>query len=472
MDDDGDTDVLSASSGDNKIAWYENLSPITAVHGPITKIFEFKALLELAQQRHGSFKQNFAEKCTNFLQGPMEKLKMKGTKMENGVPPLAQRIKQTPSSATVRIADIATDLKSKDIAVLDFSAGRAAEHSPDYINQAASQALLTGDTHQTKAQGKHDYLEMVARKLERENNLSLDPDKSIMATMGCKNGLTLALLAIIGPGDEVIVEDPCFVSYQATIGVCGGVTVPVPIRRENRFRWTHAELEAAVTERTRCILLCSPQNPTGTVHTEEDLDMIAAVAQKHNLWVICDEIYERVTWKAREHICLATRPGMQERTIGLMGFTKTFSMGGWRIGFMYAPESIISAAVIFQQHLMTCAGSFTQAGAAFALAEEYRPEVMEMWVDWEKRCDTVATEINKIPGLSCLPPEGGFYAWINIAETGEKSEAFAERMLRDQHIALVPGAPFGASGDDYVRMTCVKSWADLHLGLTRIRQGL
>ena len=124
--------------------------------------------------------------------------------MENGVPPLAQRIKQTPASATVRIADIATDLKSKDIAVLDFSAGRAAEHSPDYINQAASQALLTGDTHQTKAQGKHDYLEMVARKLARENNLSLDPDKSIMATMGCKNGLTLALLAIIGPGDEVI----------------------------------------------------------------------------------------------------------------------------------------------------------------------------------------------------------------------------------------------------------------------------
>ncbi|MCG8606020.1 aminotransferase class I/II-fold pyridoxal phosphate-dependent enzyme, partial [bacterium] len=286
------------------------------------------------------------------------------------VPPLAHRLKQTPSSATVHIADISSDLKRKGVDVLDFSAGRAAEHSPGYINQAASAALLRGDTHQTRGQGKHDYLEMVARKLERENHLPLDPEKSIMATMGCKNGLTLALLATVGPGDEVIVEDPCFVSYMATIGVCGGVPVAVPIRRENKFRWTREELEAAVTERTRCILFCSPQNPTGTVHTEEDLDIIAMVAQEYDLWVVCDEIYERVTWKGRKHLCLATRPDMKERTIGLMGFTKTFSMGGWRIGFMYAPEALISACVVFQQHLMTCAGSFTQAGAAHALSED------------------------------------------------------------------------------------------------------
>lgn len=385
---------------------------------------------------------------------------------------LAQRVADTPSSATVRIADIATDMKRQGLEVLDFSAGRASEHSPDYINQAASDALLAGDTHQTKAQGKHDYLEMVARKLERENGIIADPEKLIMATLGCKNGLTLALLATINPSDEVIVEDPCFVSYQATIGFCGGVSVPVPIRRENQFRWTKEDLENAITKRTRCILFCSPQNPAGTVHITEDLDIISEVARKHNLWVISDEIYERITWKSRRHICLATRPGMKDRAIGLMGFTKTFSMGGWRIGFMYAPESIISAATTFQQHLMTCAGSFTQAGAALALSEDYHPEVKEMWADWEKRCDYVVSEINKIPGLSCIPPEGGFYAWINIENTGEDSDSFAERMLKEQRIALVPGAAFGLSGKYYVRITCVKSWEDIRMGISRLKEGL
>lgn len=386
--------------------------------------------------------------------------------------PLAERVAQTPSSATVRIADLATEMRRNGISVLDFSAGRAAEHSPDYINQAASKALLSGDTHQTPAQGTYEYRSMVARKLERENEIIADPQKNIMATMGCKNGLTLALMATINPGDEVIVEDPCFVSYFATIGFVGGKVVPVPIRPENNFRWDRDELENAMTDRTRVILYCSPQNPTGTVHTEEDLDMIGDVAKKHNLWVVADEIYERITWNGHSHTCLATRPGMKDLTIGLMGFTKTFSMGGWRIGFMYAPESIIKAGTIFQQHLMTCAGSFTQAGAASALSEDYRPEVKEMWEDWGKRCEFVVEEINKIPKLSCKMPEGAFYGWIDIGETGETSHAFCERLLKEQQVALVPGAPFGPSGDRYVRMTLVKSWEDLREGVARIAQGV
>jgi len=385
---------------------------------------------------------------------------------------LARRVSQTPSSGTVGIADLAADLRRRGVHILDFSAGRAAEPSPEYINKAAAQALLTGDTHQTPAQGKPEYRESVARKLQRENDLAVNPDKNVIATLGCKNGLTLALMATINLGDEVIVEDPCFVSYGATIGFCGGKAVPVPLLPENNFRWTSEQLEAAITDRTCCILLCSPQNPAGTVHTEEDLDIIAQVARKHNLWVISDEIYERLTWGSRRHVCMATRPGMKDLAIGLMGFTKTFSMGGWRIGFMYAPEPIIQAGVIFQQHLMTCAGSFTQTGAAVGLSQETRPEVLEMWRDWEKRCKYVTTEINKMPKLSCRMPEGGFYAWIDIRQTGETSAAFCERMLKEQHVALVPGAPFGPSGEGYVRMTCVKSWTDLQRGLSQIGKGM
>ena len=229
---------------------------------------------------------------------------------------IAQRILDAPASATVMIADMAARMKREGIDVLDFSAGRAAEHSPQYINEAASKSLLAGDTHQTMAQGKPEYRQMVARKLARDNGIEADPEKTIMATLGCKNGLTLALLVTVNPGDEVIVEDPCFVSYQTTIAICGGIPMAVPLRKENRFRWTREDLEAAVTERTKVILFCSPQNPAGIVHTEEDLDIIAEVAERHDLLVVSDEIYERLTLGGRRHVCIATRPGMEGRSIG------------------------------------------------------------------------------------------------------------------------------------------------------------
>ena len=385
---------------------------------------------------------------------------------------LSKRVLENPPSATVLIADIAAGMSRQGIDIIDFSAGRAAEHSPYYVNQEAAQALLSGDTHQTMAQGKPEYREACARKLARENGIVADPEKSIIATLGCKQGLTLALMAVVDPGDEVIVEDPCFVSYQPTIRFCGGIPVPVPLRRENHFRWQRDELEAAITDRTKAILFCSPHNPTGTVHTEADLDLISEIASKHDLTVISDEIYERVTWGDRRHICIATRPHMKERSITMMGLTKTFSMGGWRIGFIYAPESIISGMVTLQQHLMTCAGSFTQTGATKALSEEPPSEIKELWKDWERRCQLVVSELNRIPNISCDPPEGGFYAWIDITGTGETSEQLAERLLREYHIALVPGLAFGATGEGYIRMTCVRSWDDLREGLLRFKQAL
>lgn len=385
---------------------------------------------------------------------------------------LSKRVLENPPSATVLIADIAAGMSRQGIDIIDFSAGRAAEHSPYYVNQEAAQALLSGDTHQTMAQGKPEYREACARKLARENGIVADPEKSIIATLGCKQGLTLALMAVVDPGDEVIVEDPCFVSYQPTIRFCGGIPVPVPLRRENHFRWQRDELEAAITDRTKAILFCSPHNPTGTVHTEADLDLISEIASKHDLTVISDEIYERVTWGDRRHICIATRPHMKERSITMMGLTKTFSMGGWRIGFIYAPESIISGMVTLQQHLMTCAGSFTQTGATKALSKEPPSEIKELWKDWERRCQLVVSELNRIPNISCDHPEGGFYAWIDITGTGETSEQLTERLLREYHIALVPGPAFGATGEGYLRMTCVRSWDDLREGLLRFKQAL
>jgi len=390
--------------------------------------------------------------------------------MNTSKPSVAARILDILPSATVRIADMVASMRRQGIEIVDFSAGRASESSPDYINSTAAKALMAGDTHQTMAQGRPEFREACAKKLKQENGIDADPEKNIMATLGCKNGLVLALMAILDLGDEVIIEDPCFVSYRAAIDICGGTPVAVPIRHQNRFRWVKDDLESAVTENSRVILFSSPQNPTGTVHTPEDLDIIRDLAAKYNLWVISDEIYERVTFAGHHHTCIATRPGMEGRSVTLMGFTKTFSMGGWRIGFVFAPEPVVKAMVISQQHLMTCAGSFTQAGAAVALSEEYPSDVTEMWRDWEKRCLFSVSELQKLPNISCDFPEGGFYAWIDISKTGENSIVLAERLLSDYRVALVPGSAFGPTGEGYLRMTCVRSWNELREGLSCLRQ--
>ena len=269
-----------------------------------------------------------------------------------------------------------------------------------------------------------------------------------------------------------MIEDPCFVSYQALITIAGGRVCQLPLQPENNFRWKRQQLENAVNDRTRAILFNSPQNPTGTVHSQADLEIIATVARERDLMVITDEVYERVTWDGRHHICMATLPGMRERTITCMGLTKTFSMGGWRIGFIFAPAHIIDGLERFQEHLITCAASFTQAGAALALKEPPHTEVTDLWREWEARCEMMTQGLNEIPGLSCAKPEGGFYAWVNISATGLKSQEFADILLNDHQMAVVPGAAFGPSGESYIRINCVRNRDELAEGLTRIRRAL
>ena len=387
--------------------------------------------------------------------------------------PIAHRIAEMPPSATVGIADQAARLRQSGVDdIIDFSAGRAFENSPDYIIQAAVTALNQGHTHQTMAVGTPEFRAACSAKLKRENGIVADPENEIIATSGVKQGLTLALMATITPGDEVIVEDPCFVSYLPLILLSGGRPVPVPLRSENNFRWSLEELESHVSQRTKAILINSPHNPVGTVHTMEDLQSIAQVALKHDLYVITDEVYERVTWGSRHHICIAGLEGMRERTLTIMGLTKTFAMGGWRIGFALTPPALMPAVTKLQQHLLTCACSFVQAGAAAAYREPPRPEVLELWREWEDRCVFMTAGLDAIPGLKCPMPEGGFYGWLDITATGSTSEQMAHMLLEREHVAVVPGSAFGSSGEGYLRITCVKSRADLEEGLRRIRNAL
>lgn len=381
----------------------------------------------------------------------------------------SNRVGDIPESATVAIADLAARMRREGHAVVDFSAGRAAEHSPKIACEAAIEAMRSGQTHQTEARGRPEYLAACAEKLQRANDLSLDPQRNIIATLGCKQGLVLSLLASIDAGDEVIIEDPCFVSYAPTIRLFGGDPVAVPIRPENRFRWNQEELDAAVTDKTRVILFCSPHNPAGVVHSREDLEVIASTAIKHDLTVIADEIYEAVAWSGRKHLPIAGLPEMATRTIGLMGMTKSYSMGGWRIGYAYGAEHYVESMTKLQQHLMTCAGSFTQLGAARALAPDVTESMQTLWDDWEARCKFVTDEIDAHPLFSVAMPEGGFYAWVDIGNSGLTSSDFSTRLVQEKHVAVVPGGSFGASSDNRIRITCVRSWDEVREGVARIK---
>ena len=380
----------------------------------------------------------------------------------------SNRIERMPESSTVAIADIAAERRRRGDSVVDMSAGRASEGTHQYICDAAVAAMAAGETHQTAARGIPDYLIACAAKLERENGLTLDPMSEVIATLGCKQGLLLALFAILDPGDEIIIEDPHFVSYTPVIELCGGAAVPVPAQPENGYRWTYSELTAAVTAKTRAILFCSPNNPLGIVHTLDDLEVIQRVATENNLTVISDEIYDASVWGERKHIPIASLPDMFKRTIGLMGMTKSYSMGGWRIGYAYADSRYISKMLVVQQHVATCANSIAQRAGVAALSPQGIEYMSPIWEDWEARCMYVADEINKIEPLSTQRPEGTFYAWVNISNAGLNSLAFAKLLLERKNVAVVPGQAFGTNVDGFIRLTCVRSWSELKDGLERI----
>ncbi len=381
---------------------------------------------------------------------------------------ISERVANSEQSSTVGIADIAIKLRESGEKVYDFSAARAFEPTPAYIIEEAVSAMQKGDTHQTMAKGTTEYRRAISAKLKRENNIDADPEKEIIATMGVKQGLTISLLALINPGDQVIVEDPCFPSYKQLIAYCGGEAVPVPLRTENRFRWDRDELESHITDKTKAILLNTPQNPTGVVHTLEDLQMIASVAIKHNLFVMSDEVYERLTWD-REHQNICKIDGMKERSVTLTSLTKSFSMGGWRIGYIYASEKIISSLYKLQQHLITSCNSFVQTAAAMAFKEPPRKEVLDYWKEWEEKTKFVSDKLNSMSGIKCPMPEGAFFVWADISELGLPSKEFVEKLLKEEKVALVHGSSFGRNGEGYIRMTCSKTWEDNHEGLERIK---
>ncbi len=375
---------------------------------------------------------------------------------------IARRIAAIPPSGIRRFFDIAATMDD----VISLGIGEPDFITPEPILKAGVESLQRGQTHYTSNSGIYELREALAAHLERLYGVSYDPDSEILITVGVSEALYLALTAIIDPGDEVIVPTPCFVSYQPEVLFAGGTPVAFPTRVEDDFQVEAADLEGYITPKTKALLIGYPNNPTGAVMSRERLMAIGRLAEKHDLLVISDEIYDRLVYD-HTHVCFASLPGMRERTVTLGGFSKDYAMTGWRIGYAAAPAPILSAMRKIHQYTIMSAPTPSQQAALEAIlhGEEH---VQMMVAEYNRRRRLIVDGLNEL-GLKTFEPRGAFYAFPSIEASGMDDESFASRLLEEQKVAVVPGNAFGAEGQ-YVRCSYATAYEKIEEALERMRR--
>jgi aminotransferase len=373
----------------------------------------------------------------------------------------SERTNQIAPSGIRRFFDLLASMEG----VISLGVGEPDFATPWHIREAAIYSLEKGYTMYTSTLGMPELRQELSRYLKNNYNLDYDPDDELLITVGVSEGLDLTMRAILDPGDEVIMPDPCFVSYNPCVVLAGGTPIMVPTNEENNFELAAADIEAQVTDKTKAILIGYPANPTGAVMTREKLAQIAEVARHHRLLVISDEIYARLVYGV-EHTCFATLPGMKENTILLGGFSKAYAMTGWRIGYAAANKEVIATMTKIHQYTIMCAPIMGQIAAIEAL-KSGESSIAEMVEDYNRRRLVMVKGLNDI-GLPCFKPKGAFYAFPSIKVTGMTSEEFAEKLLMEEKVAVVPGSAFGQCGEGYVRCCYATSLAEIEEALTRM----
>ena len=374
---------------------------------------------------------------------------------------ISKRVKDIPPSGIRRFFDIIASMDG----VISLGVGEPDFVTPWHIREAGIYSIEKGYTSYTSNYGLLELREEIARYLKVRHNLDYDPERELLVTVGVSEGVDLALRAILNPGDEVVIPDPSYVSYTSCTVLAGGVSVPVPTVIENDFKVKAQDIDKRINPRTKAILLGYPNNPTGAVMDREELLKVAEVAQRHSLVVISDEVYERLVYGV-EHTCFASLPGMRERTILLGGFSKAYAMTGWRLGYAAATEEIIEAMMKIHQYTIMCAPTMAQMAAIKAL-KEGEDQVQQMVADYDQRRRVMVKGLNDI-GLTCFEPRGAFYAFPSIKSTGLSSDEFAERLLLEERVAVVPGPTFGQCGEGYVRCCYATSMAEIEEALERM----
>jgi len=374
---------------------------------------------------------------------------------------VADKIKTVPPSGIRRFFDIVATMKD----VISLGIGEPDFTTPPSIIRAGIASLEAGHTHYTSNSGIRELRVALAEHLERLYGVSYDPDTELLITVGVSEALYLAFAATINHGDEVIVPQPCFVAYNPEVIFAGGIPINVCTNVENDFQLVAAEVEAAITPQTKAILLGYPNNPTGAVMSRDRLLAIARLADKHDLLVISDEIYDRLVYGV-EHTCFPTLPGMRERTILLGGFSKAYAMTGWRIGYAAAPAAVLGAMRKVHQYTIMSAPTTAQLAALEAL-KTGEEAVQEMRAKYDRRRRLIVDGLNSI-GLACFEPRGAFYAFPSIAATGLTDEQFSEQLLTEEKVACVPGNAFGQCGSGFVRCSYATAYEKLEQALERM----
>ena len=374
---------------------------------------------------------------------------------------LSKTVTSLKASGIRKFFDIAATMDD----VISLGIGEPDFTTPQPIIDAGIRSLQQGETHYTSNQGILELRQAIAEHLARLYNVNYDPVNEIIATVGVSEALYLTFTALLEPGDEVIIPTPCFVSYQAEVTLAGGRPVEVYTTMEDDFQPDPAVIEKAVTPKTRAILLGYPTNPTGAIASRETLEAIGKIAEKHDLVVISDEIYDRLVYE-HAHVCFPSIPGMQERTILLGGFSKAYAMTGWRIGYAAGPAGLIQGLVRIHQYSVMSAPTISQFAALEAL-KVGEPYVEEMRVEYNRRRQLIHQGMNAL-GLPTFEPHGAFYVFPSIHNTGLDDEAFAEKLLLEEKVAVVPGSAFGDAGSGFVRCSYATSYALLEEALEKI----
>jgi aminotransferase len=374
---------------------------------------------------------------------------------------ISNRVQQVPPSGIRRFFDIAATMND----VVSLGIGEPDFVTPPQILAAGVASLQAGHTHYTSNTGMIELRTGISKHLHQLYGVEYDPALEILITVGVSEAMYLALTAILNPGDEVIVPQPCFVAYTAEVTLAGGTPVPIATRVENNFQVTAEEIEAAITRNTKALLIGYPNNPTGAVLERSTLEAIARVAQKHDILVISDEIYDRLVYNI-EHVCFASLPGMWERTILLGGFSKAYAMTGWRLGYAAAPPEILGAMNKIHQYTIMSAPTTAQEAALVAL-KEGEEAIEEMRQRYDRRRRLIVNGFNSI-GLKCFEPRGAFYAFPSVRGSGMDDAEFAERLLDEERVAVIPGRAFGIGGAGYVRCSYATSYEKIEKALERI----
>jgi aminotransferase len=374
---------------------------------------------------------------------------------------IAERVATLKPSGIRKFFDIVATMDD----VISLGIGEPDFTTPKPILEAGIKAIRNGETHYTSNAGIYELREAISDLLEEKYQVCYDPADEVVVTVGVSEALYLALTAVINPGEEIIIPTPCFVSYQAEVILAGGVPIEVPGSLENNFQPDPGLIEAAITPQTKAIFIGFPNNPTGAVATRENLLKISQIAEEHDLLVISDEIYDSLVYGV-EHVCFAALPGMKERTITLGGFSKSYAMTGWRVGYAAAPAEILDGLVRIHQYTVMSAPSMSQL-AALAALQHGADYAEEMRVKYDRRRQLIVSRLNDI-GLETFMPQGAFYAFPKITCTGLDDDQFAQKLLKEEKVAVVPGSAFGAGGAGFVRCSYATRYEKIEEALDRI----